>query len=263
MKTTAIVVLGMFSVAPPVIAQERPPDVLFILGQSQTGAGVYGGTGEIEWLKAPSPRTTVTVGGAATSFSDLWWTYGTLGGSLQRRGVTYSTRWSGGAGQWNQTAFPYQRYVGQVTVPVTDILYVESEAQHVEMAGITANVFRLGATYSAPAGVQVGLSYHAAPWDPTHDRAVSVRGLFQIRRVTMTGGVVATARKATAINVTALDVTTRIAREYFAGCVVPARASSVIVSAQVAPQPHGQIVRLLVAVKHPFGRSTQGPESRR
>jgi len=263
MRIRSMLAVGLFAVPQTVVAQDREPNMLFVTGAAQSGAGISGEGGEIEWLGIVSPRATVIVGGAVSSVSDLWWTYGTLGGSMRRRDVTYSGRVSLGSGRWLRSTFPYGRYLGAVTIPVAGSLYVDAEAQHVRIAGTTATVLQFGTTYGASRNVSVRLAYHAAPWDPTLHDAVSARGDFNVRRVTLMSGIVATARQTTPVNVQARDLTTRLAPEFFGGASLPVGYSSVIVSAQLVPQSRGQIVRLLVTLKHPLNGGNRRGESDR
>ena len=254
MRAIAFLAIGVFSLQQTAIAQRSEADVLYVGGTVQSGTDVGAGGGEIEWVRTASPGTTVMLGGSTTSFSDLWWSYGTVAGSMRRSRLVYAGRVSLGAGRWNRGNFPYTRYVGGATIPLGRGFYGESEVQHVRMAGTTVTVFQLGTTYSVPSGMSVKLAYHVAPWDSTRTQAVSARGDVRHGRFTVLSGIVATARQSSPTNVRALDVTTRIAPEYFGGCTVPvAAASTVTVSAQVVPQPAGRLVRVLMTLKHPLG----------
>jgi len=253
MKMVALVVVGWLTLPHALIAQQREPDVLFVAGTMQSGADVGAGGGEVEWLRTASPSATVMIGGAMTSFSDLWWSYGTVAGSVRRSRIVYSGRASLGAGRWSQGSFPYAQYVGAATTRIGRGFYGESEVQHVRMAGTAVTVVQLGATYAVPAGLSLKLAYHLAPSEST--QAVSARGDISIGRFTVLGGLVASARQASPTSVPALEVTTRIAPEYFGGCTVPMGASSVTVTAQVVPQPTGRLVRLLMTLRHPLGSS--------
>jgi len=253
MRIGYILAVGVFAVPQVVFAQDREPDILYVTGTVQSGAGIGGNGGEIEWLRTMSPRASVIAGGAVSSISDLWWTYGTFGGFVRRRDVTYSGRVSLGSGRWHNDTFLYGRYLGAATIPVAGGFHVDAGVQHVRIASITAIVLQLGTTYRASRGVGVGLAYHAAPWDPALGGALSARGDVNLHGVTVMGGMVATARPITPANVQALDLTTRVAPEFFVGCSMPAGHSRVIASAQVVPQPSGRIVRLLVTLKHPTG----------
>jgi len=251
----AVLAIGLFALPKTLMAQRREADVLFVGGTVQSGSGVGAGGGEIEWLRTAAPSTTVMVGSAMTSFSDLWWSYGTVAGSIPRSGVVYSGRVSLGAGRWDRGTFPYVQYVGGATTLVGRGFYAESEVQHVRMAGTTVTVVQLGTTYSVPSGMSLKVAYHLAPSDSTHRQAVSARGDVSVGRFTVMGGLVATARQSSPANVQALDLTTRIAPEYFGGCTLPVAASSVTISAQIVPQPTGRLVRLLMTLKHPLGMS--------
>jgi hypothetical protein len=253
MKTLVAIALGVFALPPTVLAQDRQPDVLFVTGATQSGTGANGGDGELQWMRSGAPGTTVIVGGAASSISDLWWTYGTLSGSFRRREATYAGRISIGAGRWAQNPFPYQRYAAEATFPVAHGFFVKTEAQHVRLAGITATVFQFGTIYASPAGVSVALAYHHAPWDRTQTHGVTARGDVTVGRFTITGGGVATARHPASTDVQALRITSDIAPEYFGGCTVPAGASNLILSAQLVPQPSGRLLRFTATVKHPLG----------
>lgn len=254
MKTFVAVALGAFALPPTLLAQDRQPDVLFVTGASQSGSGASGGEGELQWLRSGAPGTTLMIGGAVSSISDLWWSSGTLSGSVRRREVTYAGRISLGAGRWAQNPFAYERYAGEATIPIARGLYVKTEAQHVRLAGITATVFQFGTIYATPSGVSVALAYYQAPWDRTPTRGVSARGDVAVGRFTVMGGVVATARPPASTAVQALSITSHIAPEYFGGCTVPAGASRVIVAAQLVPQPASRLVRFTVTVRHPIGR---------
>ena len=258
MKTWVALALGAFALPPRLQAQDRPPDVLFVTGATQSGSGVRGGEGELQWLRSGGPGTTMIVGGAVNSISDLWWTSGTVGGSVRQRTVTYSGRISIGAGRWAQNRFAYGRYAGEATLPVARGLFVKAEAQHVRLAGITATVLQLGGIYASPSGTSVALAYYHAPSDSMQTRGVSARGDVPMGRLTVMGGVVATSRHPASTDVQALSVTSHIAPEYFAGCTVPAGLSSVIVSAQLIPQPSSRLIRFTATIKHPFGRRRSG-----
>lgn len=256
MKIVVAIALGVMAVPPTLLAQDRQPDVLFVTGATQSGTGASGAEGELQWLRSGAPGTTVMVGGAVSSIADLWWTSGTLSGSIRRREVSYAGRISIGAGRWAQDPFAYERYVGEATIPVARGLFMKTEAQHVRLAGITATVFQFGTIYAAPSGVSLGLAYYHAPWGQTPTRGVSARGDVTVGRFTVMGGVVATARQPASTDFQALSITSHIAPEYFGGCTLPAGASSVIVSAQLVPQPSGRLVRFSVTVRHPLGPRT-------
>jgi hypothetical protein len=253
MKTFVAVAIGVLALPPTVLAQDRQPDVLFVTGATQSGSGANGAEGDLQWLRSGTPGTTMMVGGTVSSISDLWWTYGTLSGSVRRREATYAGRISIGAGRWVQNPFAYERYVGETTIPVARGLFVKAEAQHVRLAGITATVFQFGTIYATPSGVSVALAYYHAPWDRTPTRGLSARGDVTVGRFTVMGGVVATARQPASTEIQALSITSHIAPEYFGGCTLPAGGSSLIVSAQLVPQPSGRLVRISATVKHPFG----------
>ena len=256
MKIFVALALGVMAVPPTLLAQDGQPDVLFVTGATQSGTGASGGEGELQWMRSGAPGTTLIVGGAVSSMSDLWWTSGTLSGSFRRRDVTYAGGISLGAGRWAQNAFPYERYAAEATIPVARGFFVKTEAQHVRLAGITATVFQFGTSYVSPAGVSVTLAYHQAPWDRTPTRGISARGDVTVGRFTIMGGGVATAHHPVSTDVQALSITSQIAPEYFGGCTVPAGASTVIFSAQLVPQPFSRLLRFTATVKHPLGPRT-------
>jgi len=254
------VLLGLIALPQALLAQDRGQDVLYVSATAQSGVGLNGAGGEVEWLRPASAATSVTAGGGATSISDIWWMYGTGGATTRHGGAIYSGRVSLGSGRWSAGPFPYMQYVGAVTLPIARGMYVNTEAQRVSLAGEAATVLKVGTLLTVSRGSTVGVAYHAAPWEPTRDRAVSVRADVNVRGVSVLGGAVASARKVAAANIQAIDLTTRIAPEYFGGCSVPVSTSQLIVSVQVAPQPPGRFVRFLVSLRHPLGDRASGSE---
>ena len=260
MRGVVGVLVSLIALPQALLAQDREPDVLYVSAHAQSEVGLNGAGGEVEWLRSASAATSVTAGGGATSISDIWWMYGTAAATTRHRGAIYSGRVSLGSGRWSGGPFPYMQYVGSITLPIARGLYVNTDAQRVSLAGEAATVLKVGTLLTVSRAATVGVAYHAAPWESTRDRAVSVRADVNVRGVSVLGGAVASARKVAAANVQAIHLTTRIAPEYFGGCSVPVSTSRLIVSVQAAPQPPGRFVRFLVSLRHPLGDRAPGSE---
>jgi hypothetical protein len=255
-----LAVLSVCLLPHAVAAQDRDPDVLFLSGTAQSGTGLNGGAGEIEWLRPITPGVSVSAGGGTTSISDLWWMYGTAGMSARLSGIIYTGRISLGHGQWSGRSFPYVRHVATVTMPIAQRLYVIAGAQKVTLAGEAATVLEAGALLPVARAGSVSVAYHAAPWAPARDQSLSLRADMNVGRMSVMTGAVASARRTVAMNIQAIQLTTRIAPEYFGGCSVPLSASRLILSVEVAPQPPGRFVRFLASVKHPLGGRPSGSD---
>src|ERR1700730_3064224 len=59
MRIGTILAVGLIAVPQIVLAQDRDPDILYVTGAAQSGPGIRGDSGEIEWLRTVSPRESV------------------------------------------------------------------------------------------------------------------------------------------------------------------------------------------------------------
>jgi len=261
MKTWLLLVVGVLGVRTDAVAQVQEPDVLYLTGESDSGASVSGGGGEAAWLHAVSLQSGVIFGGASMALADVRWTYGTVGAFTRRRTGIYSGRLSLGSGQHSPGRFAYVRSVGTFTIPIGRSVYVEAEGQYARALSAATRVFTFGASYSGIQRTSLRFAYHTALSGLVHAEYISGRGDLSVGRFTMLGGITATARATAPVDLRALDLMTHAMPEYFVGSSVGVRRSRVMCSAQVLPQPSGHALRVTMTVKLPLGSSqTPSPE---
>lgn len=253
MKTILVVALVFAGSCSDLVAQERRTDALYLTGQVDSSASLSGGGGEVEWLHPVSPNTSVLLGGASASVEDLWWTYGTVAGFTRRDHVILSGRASVGSGRFGEDRFPYTRFLGAATIPLANGFYAEAEGQHVRILDIGTTVFRIGGTYAAVRDLSLRLTYNVSASSQTAQvRSLSGRADLNVGQVAMFGGMTTTGA-AESIQLSALELSTHIPREFFAGTSFNAARSRLICAVQVVPRATGRFSRVTATLQLPLG----------
>lgn len=253
MKTWLLVGLCLVGVHRGAMAQEREPDVVYLSGVSVSSNAVSGGGGEVQWMHALSPRSSVIVGGTSTSLGGAWWTYGTVEALTRRRDVFYGGRVSLGSGRHTTGGFAYAHAVGTVTAPIARDVHVEVQGQYARAANAATTVLMLGASYSGIRNTRLRLGYYTVFSDVVDAHHLSGQGEVTIGRVTMLGGLMATARATADVAPDLVDLMIHATPAYFAGASIPVRRAQVLWAAEVLPQTPGHLVRLTMTLKLPLG----------
>ena len=246
----AMVSMGM---AAPARAQNQPGDAWYFTAQIDSAASLLGGGGEAEWLHPVSPRSSVIVGGASASLSDLWWSYGTIGGMTRHERFIAMGRASVGAARYLENGFTYSRWLGNVTVPLGRSVFAESELQHARILGAGTTVVKIGGIYTGIRRLSLRAAYNSSASPGRRTGSTTMRADLDSRRMTVFGGVTAT-RASSSIATPAFELLTHASREVFGGVSVNGTRSRVITAVQIVPSEPNRFVRVTSTLHIPLNR---------
>jgi hypothetical protein len=251
-RSALSIALAMLAVMPVgVLAQERAPDNLYVSGELDSGA-VSGGGGEVQWVQSLTDRTSVVLGGASTSISGQWWTYGRIGAFTKRRYVSLvgTTDLGGGASLGGN--FPYSRYAVSGAVPLPHKLYAEGEAQYVLATHTGTRVVKAGAAFVGLRRTTLRAALFRSSTGSAEWKYVSGRADVDLGRLGLAGGLT-TGTGAMPPGFSVVQLLAHTSQEVFGAVTIDSHRAKTIWSLETIRQPSGRIARMLVTLNLPIG----------
>jgi hypothetical protein len=234
------------------LAQERLPNSLSMSGQLDSGAGIAGAGGEVQWIQSVSDRSSLIVGGGSVTVGDAWWGYGRFGGfTTRRRHTVVMASADLGRGAQAGDGFPYARIQSGLTTAVVGRLDVETEVQSVCATHLVTRVVKIGGAYAWPRAV-VHTAVHRSSVNSIDWQYVSGRIDVPLGRAGVAAGFTAGTRSVTPDSGVIQLIAQTSQDAFVALSVTPGRAQTTV-AVETIEQAGGRRGRVLVGVRLPVG----------
>jgi hypothetical protein len=236
--------------AGPASAQEAA-DVIHVSGQADFLAAATGGAGAAEWFHRGA-RDGWRLGAQSGSLADAWWTYGRVGGFVERRSAVLTGTLEAGGGTDKPGSFGYQKLSGEIAAPVVKgRLLLATEGQFARIAGDASVVARLGVMWQSSRAIVASASYYWISHGGSASPSICTRLDMEHGRTNVLTGVVLTRRVSSAMLVNEISGLPRTPTEFFAGWGVRRGSYQLLIVGTVAPSP-SRANHILVSVRVPL-----------
>ena len=240
-----------FCAAAGLASAQEPSDVIHLSGQADFLEAATGGAGAAEWFHRGA-RDGWRLGAQSGSLADAWWTYGRVGGFVERRSAVLTGTLEAGGGTDRPGSFGYRKLSGAVAAPVVKgRLVVETEGQFARIAGDASVVARLGVQWQSSRAILASGSYYWISHDGSASPAICARLDMEHGRATVLTGVVLTRRVSSAMLANEISGLPRTPTEFFGGWGIRRGSYQLLIVGNVAPSP-SRANHILVSVRVPL-----------
>jgi len=252
-------VITFCGLAHPSSAQGPSADVLYVTGQADFIQSARGGGGGVTWLHTTPSQTGLDLGVSSASVADASWTYGRLGGFTRRRTAILSGALDVGGGRQGSARFDYQRYRGEIVVPVqSNRVLVGGEAQYLRLASEAQRVLRAGTVIQLSPRAAVRADYYSISSTGGTSAAVFGGTDLKVGRVGVLAGLLMAPGHRATSPLLEPGAVPQASREWMVGWRLPVGSYEVTWTVDVRQQAGVRTSRMLVGLRIPLSAQTSG-----